>query len=104
MSGTGHRGRWLASIRQLPRWEPKNYWQVWLSAAAVGVIWFITWSARGELLVGVVCAGIITLAGGGRRESPAGSAQGRHHCRGVGLKPASAASGQTQARAALVIN
>ena len=64
MSDTSHRGRWLASIRRLFRWEPKSYWQVWLSAAAAGVIWFIAWSARGELLVAVVCAGIITLAGG----------------------------------------
>jgi hypothetical protein len=65
MSDMGHRGRWLAEVRQLFRWQPKSYWQVWLTAAAVGVIWFIIWSLRGELLAGVVFGGIITLAGGG---------------------------------------
>ena len=64
MSDLGHRGRWLANIRRLFRWEPKNYSQVWLTAAAVGVIWFIIWSARRELMAGVVFGGIITLAGG----------------------------------------
>jgi hypothetical protein len=64
MSSRGHRGRWLANVRRLFRWEPKNHRQVWLPAAAVGVIWFIIWSARGELLAGVVFGGVITLAGG----------------------------------------
>ena len=64
MSDTGHRGRWLVNVRRLFQWEPINYWQVWLTPAAVGVIWLITWSVRGELFAGVVFGGIITLAGG----------------------------------------
>jgi hypothetical protein len=64
MSDMGHRGRWLASVRRLFRWEPKNHWQVWLAAAAVGVVWFIIWSVRGELPSGMVFGGIITLGGG----------------------------------------
>ena len=64
MSGVGHRGRWLAAVTRLFRWEPKNYWQVWLTAAAAGVIWFIIWSARGELLAVTVFGGILTLASG----------------------------------------
>lgn len=65
MSDMGHRGRWPAKVRRLSRWQPKNYWQVWLSAAVVGVIWFIIWSTRGELLAGAVLGSIMTLAGGG---------------------------------------
>jgi hypothetical protein len=64
MSDLGHRGRWPANIGRLFRWAPKNYWQVWLTAGAVGVIWLIIWSARRELMAGVVFGGIITLAGG----------------------------------------
>ena len=93
MSDMSHRGRWLASVRRLFRWQPKNYWQVWLTAAAVGVIWFVIWSVRGELLAGMVFGGIIALAGGAAGSYRLPPAQGRHHYRGVDLDPASSASG-----------
>jgi hypothetical protein len=46
------------------RWEPKAYWQVWLTAAAVGVISLIPWSVHGEPVAGAVFGGFITLASG----------------------------------------
>lgn len=43
------------------RWEPKNYWQVWLTAAISGVTCFIIWSVRDELSIGVAVGVIMTL-------------------------------------------
>jgi len=71
MADAGHRGRWLAIVTRFLRWNPKNYWQMWLlGAAPVGVVWLISWSAVGKPLAGLVLGGIITLvygAGGSYR-------------------------------------
>ncbi len=69
--GCGSPRTLAAMVMRFLRWNPENYWQVWLLfVAPSGVLWLIIWSAFGKPPAGLVLGGIITLgygAGGSYR-------------------------------------
>jgi hypothetical protein len=60
-----HRSRYLSAIPRFLRWDPVNYWQVWLICALpLFLIWFIGWAIFGKSLVGLALGSINALVAG----------------------------------------
>ena len=60
-----HRTRYLSAIPRFLRWDPVNYWQVWLiGALPLFLIWFIGWAIFGKSLLGLVLGSFSALVTG----------------------------------------
>jgi hypothetical protein len=78
-----HRTRYPGAIKRFLRWQPVNYWQVWLIAMPLFLVWFIgSWCVLREPLIGLAFGSIAAIANGavqsyrlGKRRDAAATAE-----------------------------